>query len=73
MRKVLNMNKSATIREFAAEIGVSEKLAYGMARCEEFRRHKISFDVSIKRPEKKNCLWRIDIVRYYEAREAGLV
>lgn len=67
------MNKSATIQEFAREIGVSERIAYGMARCEEFNIHKISFDIGPKRLEKKRRTWRIDLERYYDARDKGLI
>ena len=67
------MSKNATLKEFAAEIGVCYKYAYGMARSEEFQKHKISFDIGIKRPGKKNCYWRINIPRYYEMRDAGKV
>ena len=67
------MSKSATIKQFAKEINVSEKMAYGMARCEEFRTHKISFDIRAKEPGRKNAVWRIDIERYYAVRDAGYI
>jgi hypothetical protein len=70
------MNKSITVKQFAAAINVSEKVAYGMARCELFNKQKISFDISIKqpgKPGKRNRVWRIDLDQYFKSREAGLI
>ena len=71
------MNKNATVREFAIEIGICDKIAYKMAKSDEFRMNKISFDISVKKCKEKNKRayhnWRIDIQRYYEARNNGLL
>ena len=67
------MKRSVTVKEFAEEIGVSPKTAYGMACCEAFAKQKISFDIGIQRSGKKNKSWRIDLIRYYEARNARLI
>ena len=71
--------KSASIDEFAKEIGVSRTLAYGMARCELFQRLKISYDISIRKKQigknkkRQYCNWRFNIPKYYEAIEKGLL
>jgi hypothetical protein len=67
------MNRSATIRQFAEEINVSEKIAYGMCRCEKFQELKIVFDIGPKDKPKIRHTWRIDIPRYYEARNSGQI
>jgi len=65
-------NRNATIKEFAEELGISERLAYGMCRNERLQDLRIACDISV-RPGKKDAIWRFDIQRYYEARKAGLV
>ena len=64
-RGVTNMSNLLTIKEFAQELKISEKLAYGMVRSVEFSRHKISYDIALKTKERKNSLWRVDIQQYY--------
>ena len=54
-----------TIKEFASELKISEKLAYGMVRSGEFAKHKISHDIALKTKGRKNSVWRVDIEQYY--------
>lgn len=58
-----------TIEEFAAELKVSKRYAYRLARSTECIENGISYDVSANKKlnNKSNCLWRIDIDEYYNA------
>jgi len=68
------MSKSATVQEFAKELNICKRHAYGMARNELFQKHKIVFDIGTKHPGKRQYhSWRFDIQRYYEARAEGLI
>lgn len=67
-----------TIKEFAQEIKVSEKTAYGMARSDAFVQNKISLDISASKEKRRgtirrNRTWRIAIDRYYGALEKGAI
>jgi hypothetical protein len=66
-------SKNLTIKEFSEEIKVSLRYAYGMARSDEFRKLRISVDIGIKKSGRKNANWRIDMQRYYDARERGII
>jgi hypothetical protein len=66
------VNRNATVKEFAAEIQVGIKYAYGMVKSAEFLKHSISKDISVRK-DKKNAYWRVDMLLYYACREKGII
>ena len=67
--------RSATAQEFAEEIGVSVARVYGMVKSDKFQELKIahSLNGNYEKNRSKYNNWRIDVQKYYAAREKGLL